>query len=568
MFKRVRFDKRRKMNIKSLLSICLLGMFINSFTQEKHLDLVITLDDGGKGSWVLAVLKAGQKDAIIHCITDTILQEVPLLLSSSLLYVIKTGITQPLNWQELQKTVYKEGTPEQVEAYRKTEWEPYVEKMKNAFNLLANSSKWRVYHNKMFDYILLLPNSYYKDESLKNLGFNVSEWNKISSEKSLLTFGYKSDTPFNSAHFSALFDPNSSVRKRIYLEGHGKFERPDPQNPSKLLPPLIASLDPKQYMSFLKFLNPTTDFLFVFSCYAGGANLQAMYKDYIASNKKLFSKEQINFPIAMGATTDIAIGFDQTPDFRTFFRLLNIYLNNPSKGSLKDALQEIYKNTPGFEVIPSVRFPGFQDFFRAQEVDKVIKIITMVGIRTYELEYKLKSVPVPALSIKDIKALLVYPALITVPFDISSKKPITVVSMIPGNSYHLLQEVKAKNMGWIRFIQSFMDLSTKSTKAFFIKKATIEGYPHGLVNEDILIYHEGELITVIYKSSIDNNYYKEVYKLPNFFTTPEQLTREEALKTIRMLLEKSKPNEEALFQATAGMQTLSMLQEVINSWLQ
>lgn len=561
-----------KQSIRISMLVSALMLNISNPLLGKSLDLVMEFESGGEVKY----MEHGNQSPVFSYFIDGIQQEVPIVASSVLLYLLTLGVDIKINWLEERGD---ENNP-----YIKDTWLPYQQKIKNALANLKDESKWQVYANQAGDFAFLLPKSYYPNETASSLGFNA-QIQKIAGSQIASTFNQKKSAPININNLKSMFDPKSDVRKRIFLNGHGTTKTEYSKEA------YVAQMDHQQYIAFLNFFNPTTDFLFVFSCYAAGSNLMRMYKDQLDTNKEIFTQASLSFPIALGAITDAPVGTKlQTPNFKAFFKALDTYLANPRKGSLKSALNEIYKLAE-ISAIPTIRFPGSESFFRAVEVDDKVKMLTMVGLKAYELEYKLKGAQVPPLELNNLDAILIYPAIINIPLKIvpvvkknewgSEEIKTTIIPMISGNSYQIIDSINAADSN-LQDIASIFDWPGKLSKAIFVKKIICKDG----VYENVTVQHKGYSINYVIKiissmpgkpGSLSFAEYKDSYVQIDYsaagwaehikHTNLKKLNNEEGLKLIKQLLIEAKPSEEAIRQATGGQQTLNMLESTLNEYL-
>lgn len=262
--------------------------------------------------------------------------------------------------------------------------------MRCAAEAILSSGQWAFFINKTQDFIVLLPTS------------NSGALNKSDAGSIEPQFGFSSDQldsiqftelvnlvrsmefkekSASIANFQALFDMKKP--KRFYISGHGE------------LGVNIASIALGDLQKFLRVLTEVnTEFIYINSCESGGENLVKLQQGLQATVNEAWKKalkEQSKYPqyaMVIRATTDAPAsgGVDQIAEF---FNRLDIFLNNPHWffGGVKDksgmtvvkVLEPLHAES-GISNLPSVRFPGTNNFFRAVDIGQMT-IVTWMGVQ-------------------------------------------------------------------------------------------------------------------------------------------------------------------------------------------
>jgi hypothetical protein len=330
------------------------------------------------------------------------------------------------------------------------------EERPDAFNKLLDSKEWALYLLKGNKLIVALPKSYWKNidvskkEHLFSIGLNKdtlsyknpSEFEQfIDAQKVLLEEKFESDpeTSLITLDIKGLKDllVNPEARKRLYLSGHGSYTTRlllSPESES-----VIAGIPINQYRDFLKFLNTAgTDLLFVASCYAGGQNFIEIQERDEKGIKELY----LNYFLIVAAVTDLVVKGKVITNFQQFFKDANTFFvpttKQPPLESLFNAADRIKNN------IPSIRFPGSINYFKAIGVDGKTQIITYATATAKSLDFKsgrIKSWP-----IINKKIILLYPIKTDVPLTIKAENLTPevpeLISMIPGHAFHRLKSIE------------------------------------------------------------------------------------------------------------------------------
>lgn len=343
--------------------------------------------------------------------------------------------------------------------------------------LPALVTDYTLYLAKTGDLVVLLP----RGKSLKEAGFLSDAVMPIAYTDFEAALSTRETYPVSGEHVIKLFDKTNKAPKHFFLKGHGFFDKSlfgVPVKPGDEA--VTAQLKPAEYRAFLKLLAQiNTQSLFVFSCFAVGANLGLMHQKMLdAFGKVLFELRAIKFPIIMGATTDVPMasfaGFDpkegKLVDFTTYFDSIDVYTRRGNQKDLKAAIgalqgQYLMSNTP------SIRYPGYNTLFRALETDTSLVVLTVTKQKALLLENKNRPLVIPAV---ENGALLYYPALIRLPLVVpgfykgAEKLYPFMVSMAQGTFLHTFDKIDASDLTLNEFLRSLIGYLSPLKRGFII----------------------------------------------------------------------------------------------------
>ncbi|OQA36326.1 MAG: hypothetical protein BWY54_00137 [Candidatus Dependentiae bacterium ADurb.Bin331] len=478
----------------------------NKEEEAQPLDLIIILDDGEE----LTMFKETKKTAAARqTLSGAIRDEIPFLVSNTVLAALS-----------------------QEYAY--------------LFKYLQNSKQWKLYVDKTHEFTIGLPVHYLTWEKIithneiQQIGLNKSLLFHLQSEKiNDFYFQIFQNAPsikqVNLTTIKHLFahkigdtweSINNSSRKRLILFGHGLYEK-------KNFPGFIASLTIADYRDFLQFLNViNVDLLYVVSCYSGGNNLLKTYQ----LNDELISKPiSLNYFLIIGAVTDNSAAAVSTQiDFIEFFQMVDNFFAPKKSSNVK--FGDVAKLLWGKIIhnIPSVRFPGSINYFKAIEIDKYLEVITYAkstaltipprlllpipiknayhrildafrkneqpitedieSVEKYLIEEtKTGKIKPPTPIETHAKTIVIYPMQLKTPLIINfppkkftaqklaelelGKYP-AFISMIPGTAAHLINSVTTQGSLDLRyFIYMFFTLESAFAKLFLIEHLLSKNYP-------------------------------------------------------------------------------------------
>lgn len=508
---------------------------------EKHIDFMLIIENGSNE---YEVLKRGNIPSVFSSLMAGINQKIFMIAHTGLISMLMSAA------QDKKNDLH-------------TQLEPLLEDLKNAWETKIDSEG---------DWVLLNPKTLPAGKSLAELGFTKGINNLWDKEKLLITdLEAGKFRSVNIDAFKNLFDEKNTIRKRIFVDAHGSSAYGKK--------PLLAGMSQDQYFSFLKFLNQNTDFLYLLTCYGGGLNSIKFHDQEIKSGQDAFNALSIKFPIVLGATIEAPTEMSkyQPADYKSFFKLLDEYIKKPEQRTLKEALAVLYKQMGSETGIPLVKFPGSNEFFRAVDLDDTIVSLTMVNMRARELGAKI-------LELTDKQKLLLYPAIVTLPIKIMGSDT-KIISMIAGNACHFIDSLSS-NRSFQETLPIF-NVADASIKVFVIKKLNCkDGF-----FENILLAKKGTRFKLLAKIISLPQYQKFMgmyVKLEsdlddidptnigaiNIFEQPDEsglkiVDPKAVIEQAKISFDRSMPNFDALKQATAGMQTVDMIEnskkEFLNS---
>ncbi len=557
------------MNIRQFAKIYSLGMsllisYSINFTQNisaansQPLDLIIILDDGTElASYKETKSLGAGRETVAGAMRD----EVPFLASSTLIAEIS-----------------KES--------------PYL------FKMLTNNKQWFIYTDSTKQFTIGLPRHYLNWEQIlisndiEKIGLNKN--NLVLITPTTLTEMYGTlfekkidlDKPIDVDALKNIFghiigdswEPiNQFSRKRLLLFGHGYYQRNQQAG-------FIAGLTINQYRDFLQFLNHlNVDILYVTSCYSGGNNLLKAYQLHDESISKPIS---LNYFLVIGSVTDnVAAAVSSKIDFTDFFQTVDHFFSPKKDTSMR--FEDIVKPLWGKVIhnIPSIRFPGNINYFKAADIDNYVLPITYAQATALTLparkklpaevqnaynrlmdDYRKKQQPntddvelvehylieaakigiaQPSTPIKaEARTILLYPMQLKTPLNINfppkkftsqklaklelGKYP-AFISMIPGSAAHLIKSINTSGSLDLRyFVYMFFVLDSAFEKLFLIQHLTTKNFAgSGISSNETLSLTN----VVIYKNEHQNQgsafvtFENKIYKAHIAF--PRQLSYDE-----------------------------------------
>jgi len=366
-----------------------------------------------------------------------------------------------------------------------------VKTSKQDFKLINILRKdFNIYITKDKNFAVLIPKLTYKYAQLKKIGLSETVLRKITTKNLgnlIKEFDQQEKGVINIDTLKHIFLPNSSIKKRVYLNGHGSQSN-------------IAELNPKQFLEFIKLMvNIGCEFLYVLSCYVGGLN------------KLIINKiPEVPFIIAVGSLTDTAAISYREINVKKFFRELNKVLTKKIKGNIKKFLGTtprkkwwtVFKDAfshiagPILENQPSIKYPGIPVFRTVPIKDIEVEVITYPKLLRWELEKKVKppkekkpkkpskiewKKPIEKEIIVEKKNILIYPSIINVNL-VFTGLPKKIISMIPGKAHHYIKSItlkpyeEKKETNFIDLLESFEYKEYAPQKLFFIGDATCENH--------------------------------------------------------------------------------------------
>jgi len=446
---------------------------------------------------------------------------------------------------------------------------------------------WDIYLTPNNNFTVLIPSN--KADNLK--AFNKNNLKKINWKKwrdLVPIFKDKTEFKINIDDFNSLLIDSTEMPKNIYASGHGQAEAGMEANEgSNGHSALVGQLSYGQYQKMLnKFNKIGCNFLYLVTCFGGGWNLMKAHKyqeKQIEDNQEIFSREQLKFPIVIGALTDATVYATSGVNLRAFFDSLNAFLSSKATQQtgdwvITDPLKTILKNISGDTLAntPLILFPGLTKFFQAVDVDNKVKIITLNSLLKLELGKK-------NINIKDKnEAILIYPLVVPLKIIIESNNAFPeIVSMIPGKSYHFIESIEASNISFDKILNDlgFLKKSARKTsaitpRALFIHKLKCKNSPDSIVNqhadskfielENVFIsiqytaYGEPQAVAIV---TLENDQYFKFFSTLKIINTvgtyaidSKKISKVEAENEIKEGLKKMSPDPQALKDITGGTQ--------------
>ena len=520
--------------------------------KERHADFVIIFEEGGADSHLQQFISDEENtgDAVIDDLMYCIEGSIPVIVSSVVLFSVLAASQHSKSSEPLMESLIN---PDQKITKK--------EAVNQGISILKKD--WSVRINKAKDFTILIPNDSPYGASLTSLGLIERSfdnfWDIIKTYQLPPNTATMYETSINIQNFANLFDRSSLIRKRFYATGHGTSQ-------AVTADAYIAGMNRNQYRALLELLNNLhTDFLAVSSCFAGGVNLEEMHKDLVAINQQLFSTTSLNYILAINATTDTET--ETGEDIETFFENLDIYFKTQKLIYLKQAIDALRSSRAN---IASIRFPGSNSLFRAMALHKSIQTLTVTELKKYKLQNLQQGKSIIPLEVRE--TVLLYPAIIEIPLLLGGGIRLShFISMINGNAIHVFNEIKGYSLADL--VHSFKQEDTLLHKVFFIKTFSLRDT---LLENVVIESNKGDNSVIIFKvkshkiPNWNGTYFKLSRKniLDNtIFQENKVIAHQEALKEIRFLINEAMPTESALYQATGGQQTISMIQKTVQEML-
>lgn len=478
---------------------------------SEPLDLVIILDDGTElDSFKTTKTLGAARETLSAAIRD----EVPFLVSSTVLAAISREY-----------------------AY--------------LFKFLLNNKQWALYIDSTEEFTIGLPRHYLTWEKIleyndiQKIGLNNQNLSLLPTDKitQFYTTIVEQSTQIKPVSLNGLknvfaykdengWQPvNDFSRKRLLLFGHGHYEKKD-------MPGFVAGLTIAQYRDFLLFLNlMNVELLYVTSCYSGGNNL---LKAYQLNDESLSKPIRLNYFLIIGAVTDNGAAAASTKiDFNDFFQNTDYFFSPNKSGSIKfeDIINPLWGKV--IHNIPSIRFPGSINYFKAVDIDKFVHVITYAQstalniparlqlppevkqayekmmndyregkkinfadselVERYLIEAsKERKIKPPTPITTQAKTVLLYPMQLKTPLIINfppkkftPKKLAEVelgkypafISMIPGTAAHLITTITTEGALDLRyFVYMFFTHESAFAKLFLIEQLSTKNYPNSSID--------------------------------------------------------------------------------------
>lgn len=365
-------------------------------------------------------------------------------------------------------------------AYNINDTNKRKEKVEKTFAILGKEEKYDFYLQKNSDLLLVFPKNY--PYPYEKLGFNDNNLEKVS----LFTLlqGPTKECSSNIEEFEKFFNKDSTVGKRLIIDGHGRDGT-------------IAALNLPHYQKFLKILNEVhTEALDIRSCFSGGVNtLQQNYFDEQA--KATFPAA---FPILIENIGSFVSYGNRVESGINFFHSIDEALKNfPSlkNSNYKNSVTPFKTFRKNFNNFAKIQFPshepeGFSTGFRPLQEGARNQIISYSSIKKEKLQFLLSencereqltksSLPVatpeqlPTIQIKNKEVLQILPLYVEARLDIiaaSPKEMLFLHSDIPGDAHHLIPSITSSTSDLKELFTHNANIYKESSarKAFFINE--------------------------------------------------------------------------------------------------
>ena len=331
--------------------------------------------------------------------------------------------------------------------------------------LLKTHDNWEIYELKPEyggEFLVFLPRTLLKtgtqDDALRKMDLNPDTLRKIP----LLGVFQTQERQNQFEGFSHIFVDTPTVSKVFYISGHGDKDSP-------------AGLSAKDFLLFLEFLkSQRCKFLTVFSCRAGGTTSLLTLKHQKDSSLKNLSSR--SFPILVKSIGDVNIFSGQPADkeLKAYFEQLAAFIDQKKKPFslfyLKKVIETVEKEKSkkwtnyikGF-------FPtsaGVPMGFRPLGEHNKGYSLTILDLKKAAIEN-----PRGQIHIKNHEFVCLHPVVTTLPI-IFEEKDAALLSMIPGNGYHILDTLELGELTPLNYLNRVLEYQDEAKngiiKGFFI----------------------------------------------------------------------------------------------------
>lgn len=287
----------------------------------------------------------------------------------------------------------------------------------------------------------------------------------------------------------------------FYILGHGSYQRK------------MAGLPIETMHKLLDFLQTSlvTKFLLFTSCYAGGKNLELLFRYQQKAIKSPFLLKTYTYPIVtttIGDTTSISVTSPihlppyllekfidpqvKKIDFVSYYNFQKFFVDLQKEPpidfvQITNSVNIISESDKKIEIlnnIPQIKLPGIEWI----QVMDIPNEIVQIGKNFAQTRNAQQTLDVSTFFARRNKGhiypeiILLYTTSIPFPLKLSRgkltsdfQKPPTMISMIPGDAEHIFLEIDAHEFYLSEMFQSFIALSDlKSQKAFLIKKMLVK----------------------------------------------------------------------------------------------
>ncbi len=418
-------------------------------------------------------------------------------------------------------------------------------------------------------FALLLPQKY--SDKLDFLGFN-SDYLKPIAIKELKKF-FADETlkkqEIDPAEFEKLFCKHSFRHpvcpKYFYIAGHGLDAITEPHFLRSQ--PVMAQMPIYNVVNMLQILNDVnTHMVYLLSCYAAGSNLVQFQNllSGVSNDDRCQPIQSLNYPLIVQCTLDTA----STRIAGKYFSLAGLFdamikwrqQETSDATAFAQNLGQLYAKAPAderFSNFPICRQPGSNSHFQALSLSQTTVIQNPVASKTtFEIP---ESVEMIQIYPRDARKITVH---------IKSTLLPTIMSRIPGPAHHFIGELNCEEKGNLNKIINSMFFNGLDAdgqmyygvadKGWFVQKVVSDGktIAEGLVVYKGCLKQARAAMTAVYKGT-DGNYYRLQSTLP-LYSTPqhERIDEKTYLKTIGHIYWQTMPSQDALDEATNGMESL------------
>lgn len=446
---------------------------------------------------------------------------------------------------------------------------------------LTDPKKWLICASALKDknreFLVLIPRGRYKTASLQSLSLKKN-LDIIANDVIEYELTTHSSGKYSIESLMNLFISNKKIHKNIYLFGHGGYI-PRGQNIKKMFPNSRAfvGLSFEEYDTLLRFFDKIgCSFLMISSCYATGTNALKAHQHLLTALKK--SSDTVyepQFPIAISGIGDVVVYSKYNADFNEFFNKLSCFFYKrdsiPSHW-IADPFKSIFSSIIDAEAQNAcmIRFPHMRGYLQLIDAHKNLAIITYPMLLHYELGAKLKNQE-SRIKTDSQQAIIIYPQHVMIPLDLTKELPI--FSGIPGNAFHIINTLKIdKPYSDTSLEEMFFSVQIKalSNKSFYIKKL----HYRDKVFQNVFIVTHRKLRSAKYQDYDEEfscyvplltkkKYSKISIKRDHDETDRQKDVRQTSIisengfyREMRAWINESTPSDEALFQASGGIDTL------------
>ncbi len=409
-----------------------------------------------------------------------------------------------------------------------------------------------IYQEIEGDFLLFLPKNH---PALEELDLRPEKFKKIEK----ITEIYRGPLCRPSIeNFIDLFSSTKNARKRVVLSGHGNDG-------------YIGALTTDNYTKFLKFLeNSCCEFLEIISCYGGGMNTLTHY---------LEAEEKItpSFAIKIDSIGSFPTRSWMDPEtFKKTFQTIEQFFSKRFSDLIEFRKQVknqgiglrplLVENNPFvcFENHSLLRFPlkgrNLPQGFRPVREERGYIALTYPKLQAAKLnieqfdyeEKQIKHASTPAaIQVEDANIFEIFPLIVDVPLTFNQTP--FLLSMVPGNCHHLLQQVTLHSKKMLTdFFSEYQNCN--DIKAFFIKDLEVAGKKYHQV---AMIASSNGVSWVQREDAVDGDGEKHpvYYLYQNSSSDKREISAEEHAFIVHQWAEKTTPLSEAVRVSSGGQET-------------